>query len=86
MATATITAKGQMTIPKAIREHLDLEPGDKVGLVPDDQGRVILRRRKFHKIEDLFGTLPSNGVTLPLDEFDDAIADAVAEEYERSLR
>ena len=27
---STVTAKGQVTIPKAMRKHLELEPGDKV--------------------------------------------------------
>jgi antitoxin PrlF len=30
MATSTITSKGQTTVPKEVREALDLEPGDKL--------------------------------------------------------
>jgi AbrB family looped-hinge helix DNA binding protein len=30
MPTSTITSKGQTTVPKEIREALDLEPGDKL--------------------------------------------------------
>ena len=30
MAESTVTSKGQITIPKAVRERLQLEPGDKV--------------------------------------------------------
>ena len=84
MATATITSKGQMTIPKAIRELLDLKPGDKVDLVPDAHGRVIIRGRRITRFEDLFGILPSNGITFPTGDFDDVIADAVGEADERT--
>ena len=30
MATATITVKGQTTIPKSVRDRLHLSPGDRV--------------------------------------------------------
>lgn len=30
MPVSTITSKGQTTVPKEIREALDLEPGDKI--------------------------------------------------------
>lgn len=42
MPTSLITSKGQTTIPKKIREHLHLQPGDKVDFIVDDNGEVIL--------------------------------------------
>jgi len=42
MAAATLTSKGQITIPKNIRESLGLETGDKVNFLVDDQGAVSL--------------------------------------------
>ncbi|HEY0878823.1 MAG TPA: type II toxin-antitoxin system PrlF family antitoxin [Zeimonas sp.] len=42
MAT-TITSKGQVTIPKHIREALGLVPGSRVEFDVDDQGRVVLQ-------------------------------------------
>jgi AbrB family looped-hinge helix DNA binding protein len=35
MVLATMTSKGQLTIPKEVRTLLDLKPGDKVELLPD---------------------------------------------------
>ncbi len=40
MTTATITSKGQVTIPKEIRDYLKLEAGTKVDFVIDENGQV----------------------------------------------
>lgn len=39
---STITSKGQTTIPKAIREHLRLKPGDRVKFFVHPDGSVVL--------------------------------------------
>ncbi|MBS3765545.1 AbrB/MazE/SpoVT family DNA-binding domain-containing protein [Candidatus Bipolaricaulota bacterium] len=41
--TTTLTSKGQVTIPKELREKLDLRKGDKLVLVEED-GNIILRK------------------------------------------
>lgn len=38
----TLTTKGQVTIPKKIRETLGLEPGSKVDFDVDEQGRIVI--------------------------------------------
>lgn len=43
MATATLSSKGQMVIPKEIRDKLGLQPGSEVDLLVLDNGDVILR-------------------------------------------
>ena len=65
MASATVTSKGQITIPKPIREALELEPGDRVAFRVDDEGRVVIEPETLDLME-LFGTLkPSvQGVTV----------------------
>ena len=40
MKSATITTKGQITIPKEIRDYLKLEIGSKIGFVIDENGTV----------------------------------------------
>ena len=42
MSTSTLTSKGQTTIPKDIRERLNLRPGDRLEFVIDDDGRVLV--------------------------------------------
>ena len=39
MATATITSKGQVTIPSAVRSDLRVGPGDRLEFVRISQGR-----------------------------------------------
>jgi antitoxin PrlF len=39
---SAITVKGQATIPKAIREHLGLKPGDRVKFFMHPDGSVVL--------------------------------------------
>ncbi|OIP44411.1 MAG: AbrB family transcriptional regulator [Deltaproteobacteria bacterium CG_4_10_14_3_um_filter_60_8] len=42
MATATITSKGQITVPKNIRDHMHVDKGDRVEFLLDDQGVVTI--------------------------------------------
>ncbi len=42
MALAKLTSKGQATIPKEIRDFLDLSPGDRILFIQRD-GEVVLR-------------------------------------------
>jgi AbrB family looped-hinge helix DNA binding protein len=56
MATATITTKGQITIPKAIRDSLMLSAGDKIEFVVIDK-REALIRPVSKKVDEVFGML-----------------------------
>ena len=42
MPIATVTSKGQITIPKKVREHLDVKSGDKLEFRVGDDGTVSL--------------------------------------------
>ena len=43
MPSATMTSKGQLTLPKPIRDLLRLGAGDRVDFVVTDDGTVVLR-------------------------------------------
>jgi AbrB family looped-hinge helix DNA binding protein len=43
MAAATLSSKGQLVIPKEIREHMSLKAGDRVDFIVLDSGEVIIR-------------------------------------------
>ena len=42
--STTVTSKGQVTIPKAVRDHLGIEPGSRVDFRRNAQGHVELVR------------------------------------------
>lgn len=60
MPTAKISSRGQTVIPKAIRDHLELGPGDIVDFVVKDNGEVIIRPAT-RDIRDLKGLLHRPG-------------------------
>jgi AbrB family looped-hinge helix DNA binding protein len=43
MPTATLTSKGQITLPKAVRERLHVDAGDQVDFVINERGDVVVR-------------------------------------------
>jgi antitoxin PrlF len=74
MATATITSKGQVTIPKAIREHLHVAEGDRIDFRVGEDGtvRLVSLSRPVH---DLFGILHRPGrKPVSVEEMNAAIA------------
>ena len=85
-AHSTITAKGQTTVPKEIRDRLKLKPGDRIEYVVTDDGQVLLkaRNKRMADFAGILGKPPGGPVTI--EEMDDAIAAAVTERYERSKR
>jgi AbrB family looped-hinge helix DNA binding protein len=42
MSKSTLTSKGQITVPKSIRERFDLRPGDRLDFVVEDDGRILV--------------------------------------------
>ena len=49
-----IREKGEVTIPKPIREYMKLQPGDHVSLETNEQGQICI-----HKIKPTI--IPNNG-------------------------
>lgn len=78
MAAATLTSKGQTTIPKEIRDFLGIGPGDKLDFVVESDGRVILRPANLD-VRQLRGMLKRSGrKAVTLEEVDKAIAVGVS--------
>lgn len=68
MLEATMTSKGQTTIPKDIRDYLHLGAGDRMTFTRVADGTVILRA-KTRSIMDLGGVLKrSDAPAVPADE------------------
>lgn len=60
MPTATVTSKGQITIPKEVRKRLRLESGDRVSFIVEADGRVLLQPATV-QVTDLKGLLYRKG-------------------------
>ncbi len=43
--TAKMSSRGQVTIPKEIREELELSRGDRIEFIQDGEGRYILKKK-----------------------------------------
>ena len=56
MPTATVTSKGQITIPREVRLALGLDSGDRVEFVEREKGRfeVIPATRSIRELKGLF--------------------------------
>ncbi len=73
---STLTEKGQATIPKAIRDHLGLKPGDHVKFFRLPDGRVVLLPKR--PVAALRGMLKSHRGPVSVDEMNAAIAAGAA--------
>lgn len=78
---SSVTRKGQVTIPAAIRNHLGVGTPDKITFVLKDDGDVALTAAAL-TVRDLKGIVPA----LPgriTDDFEDQIEEAMDEEAAR---
>lgn len=73
---ATITSKGRITIPKAVRNALHLRAGDRLDFVVHTDGTVRILPVKG-SVRALKGILPKPARPVTLEEMDAAIASAV---------
>ncbi|MEZ5354258.1 MAG: AbrB/MazE/SpoVT family DNA-binding domain-containing protein [Bryobacteraceae bacterium] len=73
MHTATLTVKGQLVIPKPIRDHLGLHPGDQLDFVVLDSGDVQIRPAKVD-VRSLQGALARSGqAAVPVETMHEAV-------------
>lgn len=74
MPTATVTSKGQVTLPRRIREALRVRPGDRIDFVLAENGEVRVRAREVD-VSELRGLLRRPGRRpVSLEAIDEAIA------------
>lgn len=72
MPAAKLTSRGQLVIPQAIRQHLKLQPGDKVDFLIADDGQVTVQPA-VDDVTELKGMLPRPARPVSLEEMDAAI-------------
>jgi len=71
---STLTSKGQITLPKALRDELHLKAGDKIDFGRNEDGNYVLRPKNL-SIESLKGFLKDKykGPPVSVEEMQEAI-------------
>jgi AbrB family looped-hinge helix DNA binding protein len=72
MATATVTSKGQLTLPKSVRDELGIRAGDRIDFVKMDNGRFAIIP-KTGSIKALKGIIPKPDRPVTLEDMQEAI-------------
>ena len=79
-----ITSKGQATIPKAIREHLGLKPGDRIKFFVHPDGSVVLLPKL--PASALRGIVAGKRRTVTIGEINEAVAEGALDARPRATR
>ena len=83
MAASTLTSKGQITIPKEVRDRLGVREGDRIVFQLDEQGRVVLLPDIQDPLAGLLGILRHRARDRPatIEEMKEAIRNRTAEKF-----
>jgi antitoxin PrlF len=73
VATAVISSKGQITIPKSVRERLGVDAGDRVEFVETDRGLFTLVAAT-RDVKDLKGIVPKPAKPVSIEDMNRVIA------------
>lgn len=82
---ATVTSKGQVTLPKEVRERLRVRDGGRVRFTVESGDRIVVTRGGL-RLSDLFGILGKPRRSATLEEMDEAVRQAAVQRYLRSTR
>lgn len=85
MPKAKVTSKGQITIPKAVRDALGVGPGDRLTFHVHQNGTVTLEAATVDW-RSLVGSVKSSVQGVTIEQMHEGIGEAVREEFERSVR
>ena len=77
MPAATLTSKGQITIPKAIRDLLGVKSGDRIVFVSRPDGEIVVAAETVD-VRHLRGMLKHDGPAVSIEEMNEAIARSAA--------
>ena len=83
MATTTLSSKGQVIIPKPLRDSRGWKPGQRFDIVESDEGIMLKPVQLFPPttIDEVSGCLAYQGKPKSLAEMDEAIARGVKETF-----
>jgi antitoxin PrlF len=82
MSIATITSKGQVTLPKEMRRKLHLEAGEKIDFRVDEETGVATVVPINKRVEDVFGLMSrKKGKRVSVEEMNKAVKDKFQREF-----
>jgi AbrB family looped-hinge helix DNA binding protein len=77
---ARLSSKGQATIPKAVRDRLQIKSGDRFKFFFHPDGVIILPKISTARLK---GMIPKPAQPVSLEEMDRAIAEGATERFRR---
>jgi len=77
MEESTITARGQTTIPKPVRQRLGLKAGDRIRFFIHSDGTIVIR--PVVPVTALKGLVKWSGPPVSIEEMNDAIAEGAVD-------
>jgi AbrB family looped-hinge helix DNA binding protein len=81
MVTAIVTSKGQITIPKAVRDELGLHTGDRVEFVVQGREGAVMKPMT-RTVDEVFGCLRRPGEPArSVEDMDRAIGERMRERF-----
>ena len=81
MALATLTTKGQVTIPKIIRDALKISTGDKIEIIVTEKREAIIRPVS-KKVDDIFCKLHKAGKkAVSIEDMNDAVRNRMRDKF-----
>ena len=86
MSTATVSSKGQITLPVSLRKILGIKAGDKVDLSAVGNRAILTKARKGDFLAYVKKLKPTPGPVWTDREMDLIVAEQVEMNYERKRR
>ncbi len=80
----TVTQKGQVTIPQAVREKLQIDYGNKVEFSLNEQGQVVLQPVKAD-LQEIYGSLAKDRPDSSIEEQRKLARDWIGDQKGRSF-
>ncbi len=69
---ATVTSKGQITIPSSLRERYEIGEGDRLLAVPTEHG-IVLKKIELPSVEEFRERVEEREMTLGMDEINELV-------------
>lgn len=84
-SSTVVSTKGQVILPKALRDQNNWGPGTRLVVEQTDEGLLLRKAPHFKptRIEDVVGMVRYTGPTVTIEQMDQAVLDGAAEDWAR---